>query len=177
MKKYGAEALEKIRKERRAYHKQYIQNNRDLHNMRQREWQSKHREEQQDRMNRYHLTKEGRATNLFTSYRQADRRNGFDVDEANLTRDDIIRICFSENSKCVYCGETDWRKLGLDRISKYRPHELGNVLCSCPACNMKRNRKVVGDFIEWLGITVEEWMSKNNATYAEPFILKYPDTF
>ena len=139
-----------------------------------RRWQANHREEQQKRMNDYHETKQGRATNLLTSYRQFDmRRFGLYPD---LTQEDIIRICFSEGSKCIWCGNDNWRELGLDRLTNEKPHSVGNVMCCCSKCNTQRHRRTLGEYLELIGKTPDEWFEQNDATIGDGYItIKYPE--
>lgn len=62
-----------------------------------------------------------------------------------LTPEWIVDNIF--NSKCIYCGETDWRKLGCDRIDNSKPHTPDNVVCCCGKCNVKKQRKSVEVFL------------------------------
>ena len=157
------------------YNKRWQENNRERLNEYHRNYQAKHREEQRQRMNDYHQTKEGRATNLLAAYVQMDlERRGV---RPVLTQADIMRMCFSDDSKCVYCGETDWTKLGLDRIDNDRPHDVNNVLCSCHDCNVERYRRPLGEYVmEKRGMSWEEFMKRNNMTYACGFFtIRYPE--
>lgn len=157
------------------YFKNWLANNRERHNEYCRNYQSKHRKAQQKRMNDYHQTKEGRATNLLAAYVQMDlERRG---ERPQLTQADIMRICFSDTSKCVYCGETEWTKLGLDRIDNDRPHDRCNVLCSCHDCNVERYRRPLGEYVrEKRGMSLEEFMEQNSMRYADDcFVLRYPE--
>lgn len=143
-----------------------------------RRWREKHREQWNAHMrkmvNDYHETKQGRAVNLLTSYRQFDARK-FGV-YPNLTKEDIIRICFSDDSKCIWCGETDWHKLGLDRHTNQEPHDVGNVYCACHDCNVRRHKKTMGEFIEALGLTFDQWMEQTGSKWGpESITIKRPD--
>lgn len=166
---------EETRKQKaREYNKRWREKHREYHNAYMRQWQSKHREAQQKRVNDYHETKQGRATNLLTSYRQFDARR-FGV-YPNLTQEDIIRICFSEDSKCIWCGETDWHVLGLDRHTNDEPHDVGNVYCACHDCNVRRHKKTMGEYMEVLGLTFEQWMEQTGSKWGpEELIIKRPD--
>lgn len=146
----------------------YREEHREQLNERARKYQAKHREVQRKRVNDYHETKRGRAMNLLTSYVQMDQeRRGY---RPRLTQDDIIRICFSDGSRCVWCGETDWHKLGLDRIDTSKAHDMDNSICSCRSCNIKRFQRSIGDNIERLGLTVDEWLERNGATIGDGYI-------
>ena len=155
---------EETRKQKaREYNRKWRQTHREKHNENCRKWQSKHREIQQKRVNDYHETKQGRAVNLLTSYRQFDARR-FGV-YPNLTKEDIIRICFSDDSRCIWCGSSDWHVLGLDRHTNQEPHDVGNVYCACHDCNVRRHKKNMGEFMEVLGITMDQWMEQTGSKW------------
>lgn len=82
----------------------------------------------------WHSSKGGRANNLANAYKQLDRnaRRG----ESTITPQWIMDNIFT--SKCYWCGETDWRELGCDRIHQHLPHTPDNVICSCGKCNVER---------------------------------------
>lgn len=156
------------------YMRKYRQEHRKEWNERYKLYQRKHKEEQSKRMKDYHETKEGRATNLMNSYVQMDTRKGWR--RPYLTQEDIMKKCFSEDSKCVYCGETDWHLLGLDRIDNSQPHDIWNTLCCCHDCNVGRYRRSVGEYLEAKGIPWDEFMEKNGFKYGPTsIVLKYPE--
>ena len=109
-----------------------------------------------DAVNRYHQTPKGRAQNLLTSYRQFDNRKGFVCD---LTAEYIEKAITTE--RCVWCGETDWHLLGLDRIRNDRSHAFGNVMCSCRSCNIKRAQRTIEENLERIGGELDEWVENN----------------
>lgn len=154
------------------YSRKWREEHRERFNERCRQYQERNREAQQKRMNNYHQTKEGRATNLLAAYVQMDlERRGV---RPNLTREDIMRICFSEDSKCVFCQTTDWKVLGLDRIDNSKPHDASNCLCCCHDCNVAKYKKTLGEFIKLKGYnTFEEWLKINKMWYAQPLIIQY----
>lgn len=114
-------------------------------------WREKHKEEIVERRvewgGKYRKTKKGRATILLNRYRANDRDalRG----ECTLTADWIEKNII--NSKCVYCGETDWMKLGCDRIDNNLPHTPDNCVCSCWECNNKRNVTPYEEFMKMIG--------------------------
>ena len=159
----------------REYNRRWREKHREQWNAYMRNWQAtKHNAKQRKMVNDYHQTKQGRATNLLTSYRQFDaRRFGL---FPNLTQEDIIRICFSDDSKCIWCGETDWHVLGLDRHTNDEPHDVGNVYCACHDCNVRRHKKTMGEYMEVLGLTFEQWMEQTGSKWGpEELIIKRPD--
>lgn len=89
--------------------------------------------------NEYRDTKEGRASDLAHSYREADMARGLDISR-NITADWIIENIFGD--KCVYCRESDWRVLGADRIDNSKPHTPENCVPCCSKCNTVRGSRV-----------------------------------
>lgn len=181
--KYGPEEgqrrIDKKNKARRewwqrnkGYSQEWIEQNRQKWNEYARRYQSKHREEQQKRVNDYHEKPEGRAVNLLTSYVQFDRdRKGWL--DTQLTRFDIMAKCFSDNSKCVWCGETDWKVLGLDRVTNSKPHDVHNTVCSCRKCNIKRQGKTMQEYLDKLGLTFDQWLEQNGGSYSDGMVISY----
>ena len=82
----------------------------------------------------YSKTTMGRASKLVNTYRQSDKQ--YNRDECTLTAQWIVDNIFSQ--PCHYCGESDWTKLGCDRIDNSLPHTPDNVVPCCTECNKKR---------------------------------------
>lgn len=76
-----------------------------------------------------------RANNLVSNYKHKDKMRN--LGECTITVDDFISIC---SKGCFYCGETDWKILGLDRVDNTKPHTKENCVCSCWECNNKKGR-------------------------------------
>lgn len=98
------------------------------------EYKRKNRERIKDYHQAYRKTKHGRAITYADNYRRWDSGKGFDISN-NITPQWIEENLFSENSKCVYCGDSDWQHLGADRIDNNKPHTPDNVVCACGRCN------------------------------------------
>ena len=79
----------------------------------------------------YNSTPIGRAKNLLRSYRQSDKE--YNRGECTLTEDYILEHIFTQ--PCAHCGETDWRKLGANRLDNNLPHTPSNVEPCCFSCN------------------------------------------
>jgi len=92
----------------------------------------------------YRQTQSGRAGRLVQHYRNKDKK--YNRGECTITRNWIVDKVFT--SSCVYCGETDWTKLGCDRIDNNLPHTPENCVCSCYKCNIERKGKPFKDFIK-----------------------------
>lgn len=92
----------------------------------------------------YYNNKKGKSIYLLKSYKRRDKATN--RGECTLTPEWIIENIL--NSKCIYCGETDWKKLGCDRINNDKPHTPENVVCSCGKCNKERNTKSFEEFLK-----------------------------
>ena len=101
----------------------YNEKNRELINKKQREYGAV-----------YYNTPQGRATYLLSGYKALDKK--FNRGKCSLTKDWIMDKIFA--SSCTYCGESDWKKLGCDRIDNSLPHTPENCVCSCLNCNNQR---------------------------------------
>lgn len=119
-------------------HKQYYEKNKE-------KWVT-YRKDNQDIINQrqrnLRQTPIGRAKHLVDAYKQKDIKYG--RGECTLTARWIVDNIFSR--QCLYCGESDWTKLGCDRIDNDKPHTPKNVVCSCFDCNSKRGKK---DFLDY----------------------------
>lgn len=94
---------------------------------------------------RYKGTKSGKAVILLNSYRQADSKHN--RGECTLTKSWILNNIIA--SSCIYCGDSDWRHLGADRLNNDLPHTPDNCVCACGICNIER---------QWKGMTVSEFV-------------------
>lgn len=72
-----------------------------------------------------------RANSLLTNYRRNDKI--YNRGECTLTAGWIIENIFSK--PCVHCGESDWRKIGCNRLDNTKPHTPDNVEPCCRRCN------------------------------------------
>ena len=91
--------------------------------------------------NSYRKTKYGRALHKISRYNELDKIHN--RGECTLTVEQFISLC---EKGCYWCGEKDWRKLGVDRIDNSKPHSIENCVCSCGECNTKRNRKTFEEY-------------------------------
>ena len=138
---YAKEYYEENKDKKIRYSKGYYQSNKDVVLTKQKLYR-----DSTNCNKKYRATKEGRATNLINDYSRYDKQAG--RGSCTLTRDWIIENIF--NSKCIYCGDSDWRHLGCDRIDNNLPHTKNNCVCSCGLCNMERaDRFTVEEFVEY----------------------------
>lgn len=80
---------------------------------------------------KYYSTQKGRATKLLYMYNQSDIRKN--RGKGDLTPEWIVENIFSK--PCVHCGETDWHKIGCNRLDNSKPHTMDNVEPCCGHCN------------------------------------------
>jgi len=115
------------------------------------EQKQKHREA----VRRYRETPYGkkmtRARMLIYNYTKEDKMYGRETPDFDAKW--VIDNIFSK--PCVYCGETDWHKLGCDRVNNAVGHIKSNVVCSCFHCNMTRPKE-------------EEWKQKYGEKKKKP---------
>ena len=155
-KKYKTEEerLEAIRESKRKwreankeriaeYNKQYCQINKKKILEYQKQYHQDNKERIAEYKKQYYKTPMVRAAYLVSSYKQADKE--MNRGECTLTAKWIINNIFTK--KCIYCGESDWQKLGCDRKDNSKPHIEDNVVCCCGDCNNKRQKKPFQEFI------------------------------
>lgn len=109
------------------------------------EWKNKNKEKISKQKKERYNTKKGRAIAKVNNYKYKDRK--YNRGECTLTYQWVIENIFS-GQKCYYCGETDWHKLGCDRIDNSKPHTEDNVVCCCSDCNNKKQKMNYQDFIK-----------------------------
>lgn len=68
------------------------------------------------------------------------------------------------NSKCTYCDESDWRKLGCDRIDNSKGHTKDNCICACRRCNMLRGNKFSVEDMKEIGGVIKR-IERRNTVY------------
>ena len=124
--------------------KQYYQGNKEEITERKKRYYQGNKEAILEQKKQYNKTPMGRAINLVGSYKQSDK--DANRGECTLTAQWIIDNIFT--SKCHWCGETDWHKLGCDRIDNDKPHTPDNVNPCCDKCNAKRGTKTYEEFLK-----------------------------
>ena len=143
--KKNAEKRKRQSKKYREEHTEKYQKYRDEHKEEKHQWYLQHSEEYKATGESKRSTKKGRAQNLLCGYRRNDRNRN--MGECTITSDWIVDNIL--NRCCVYCGESDWTKLGADRIDNSKPHTPDNVVCSCWKCNNERGQRYsFEEFIE-----------------------------
>ena len=118
-----------------------------------------HKEEILAKRKEYQSTKEGKLKKMIQAYKQQDKEGN--RGETTLTYDELLSII---EQGCHWCGETDWRKLGADRIDNSKPHTLENCVCSCLHCNSGRERQKVVLQYTIDGQFIAEYKSESEAS-------------
>ncbi len=131
-RRYYQEHKEKCIQKSKVWH----QNNKEKTDEIRKKWLDSHPEYS------YYKTPRGRANSLCKAYTKQDAN--LNRGECTITAQWILDNIFTKH--CLYCGESDWHKLGCDRINNSRPHTPENVVCCCYKCNPKRGKK---DFLEY----------------------------
>ena len=104
------------------------------------EWSKKYIRENKERINEYRnhwrrTTLNGRAEMLLSAYRYKDKKKG--RGEGDLTAKWIAENILTK--PCAHCGESDWHKIGCNRLDNSKPHTMDNVEPCCFDCNNKLN--------------------------------------
>ncbi len=123
---------------------EYYQNNRDECIANMSEYYQKNRDRFIEKRAEYRNTAEGRAKNIIGIYRKSDIQHN--RGECSITPEWILENIFTK--PCHYCGETDWHKLGCDRIDNDLPHTPENVVPCCGDCNRKKGTIPYKEFIK-----------------------------
>ena len=139
---------EKERKEaQREACKRYRERHKEEITAKQAEYYQDNKEKIAEQMAEYQSTPKGRAVNLVGTYKQED--NKYSRGECTLTAEWVIEHIFSQ--PCYYCGETDWKKLGCDRLDNNLPHTPENVVPCCCECNKKKARYSYEEYLKIIG--------------------------
>lgn len=104
---------------KREYNTEYYRQNRDKIRAQQAE---------------YYSTPIGRANYLLNRYRQSDK--AYNRGNCTLTAEWIVQNIFS-GQVCAHCGESDWKKLGVNRLDNNLPHTPENCEPCCYRCNVR----------------------------------------
>jgi 5-methylcytosine-specific restriction endonuclease McrA len=113
-------------------------------------WYIEHEDEYRKYLNQYQNNKYKtdpvfRAIQIFNVYKQRDKRKGIMPDNPAdyPTKEEYVQML---QQPCVFCGETDWHKIGLDRIDSSLGHIRGNLQPCCGSCNSKKNNMANEEF-------------------------------
>ena len=138
LKKYNTEE-ERIQANREAFRRYYyahqdkIIERRNNNKQYMKEYYCKRAEKNYEYTKMYNKTPKGRAVYLLNRYKQSDKEHN--RGEGDLTSQWIVENIFSQ--PCAHCGETDWRKIGCNRLDNSKPHTKDNVEPCCGKCNIQ----------------------------------------
>lgn len=122
----------------------------------------KHREACLKKVKEYQNTKIGKATKMLHDYRRKDKY--YNRGEGDLTAQWIVDNILSKS--CVHCGESDWAKIGCNRLDNSKPHTMDNVEPCCADCNNKLHYKELSKHVYQYtldGELVNVWESASEA--------------
>ena len=142
---HGEDAWEEEKKRRNFVKNQWKKRNKEKVKEGGKQYYAQHKEIMAEKQKEYLKTPKGRAKSMLGNYKRFDKETG--TGTCTLTQRWILENIF--NSSCIYCGESDWRKLGCDRIDNSKPHTPDNCVCACLYCNAERaDRWAVEEFIK-----------------------------
>ena len=137
--------IEKKREYNMEYSKQWRELNKERKKISNEEYRKAHAEyfkkyrETHKGTKKYELSMFSRASKLLYTYKKSDEK--YDRGEVDLTSQWIVDNIFSK--PCAHCGETDWHKIGCNRLDNSKPHTIDNVEPCCMKCNRSLKRKKV----------------------------------
>lgn len=135
----------KDKEKMREYMRQYNKERRQEHNEYVLKWKAEHPEHvkrQQQRQiqrahDRYHNDPAYRGYRLFINYKRLDiKKNVMPADPSDYPSQEEVSEMLLQ--PCVFCGERDWHKIGLDRKDNRFGHIRGNIQPCCKRCNDKK---------------------------------------
>ena len=132
------ESIRKFKESNPDYYKQWYAENSEKRKESKKKWRENNPDKVKGSKRKYHSTPMGRANYLVNNYRREDKIHN--RGKCTLTPQWIVDNIFS-GQICFYCKESDWYKLGCDRIDNSLPHTPENVVCCCEECNKKRGTK------------------------------------
>ena len=135
------------RDEKKEYNRKYYQANREKILEQQKQYNKDNAEYFKEYKKQYSKTPMGKALYLLNRYNQSDKKHN--RGKGDLTAKWIVDNIFSK--PCHYCGKTDWRKIGCDRINNSKPHTEDNVVPCCEECNRKRQKMDYNEFKKKMG--------------------------
>ena len=142
-KKYYREYQKQYQEDNKEHLKQYRQDNKDKILEQRKRYYQNNKKYFKEYHKEYYQTPMGRASTLVRCYQREDKK--YNRGECTLTPEWMIENIFSK--PCHYCGETDWTKIGCDRIDNSKPHTPDNVVPCCWKCNVKKHLKDYEEFV------------------------------
>lgn len=158
MKRYRQEHKEELAEKKKQYwnkhrdeecekKRQRYQEHKEEHIEKVKQWHQEHKKEyaewKKQWSKEYRQTQIGIASGRLQSYKRSDKKQN--RGECTIPNAQwIVENIFT--NPCHWCGETDWHKLGCDRIDNTKPHTPDNVIPCCRDCNNKRHTMTYEEF-------------------------------
>lgn len=102
------------------------------------EWKRNHykqnKQKYQEKYKKYYATPKGRAAHQISNYKRQDINNGFG-EVIDFDAQWIVENIYCK--PCAHCGESDWHKIGCNRLDNTKGHTKDNVEPCCKKCNDK----------------------------------------
>ena len=82
---------------------------------------------------------------MLYGYKYFDRKNNVAPTDPSEypTQEEVNEMMLQP---CVWCGESDWRKIGLDRKDNRFGHIRDNIQPCCKYCNAKKSKRSNEEF-------------------------------
>lgn len=144
LKQKRKERYQKNKEKELSKMKEYYENNKEQVSKYYKQYAKENSEKLKEYKNKYYKTMHGRALRLASHYRLQDKLHN--RGESTLTEQWIIENIFTK--PCHYCGESDWMKIGCDRINNDLPHTPDNVVPCCADCNKKKGLTDYDEFLK-----------------------------
>lgn len=119
--------------------REYYKKNKERILLRQKRYYESHKDERKEYRERYSKTYDGHCMIVLRSCKNFDKVNN--RPEGDLTLDWVKKQL---KKGCVHCGNTDFTKIGLNRIDNSLPHTQSN----CEPCCWDCNRKLAGEYFK-----------------------------
>ena len=87
-----------------------------------------------------------RASRMLSVYKYQDRKYGREGKPEEYP--DKYEVAELIQRPCIWCGERDWHKIGLDRKDNRFGHVRDNVEPCCRACNLRRQQRSFDEFMD-----------------------------
>lgn len=92
----------------------------------------------------------GRSLAKYVAYKEIDKKKGFQFD---LTKEFIEEKL---KQPCMYCGDLNFNKMGLDRLDNSIGHLKTNVVPCCDECNIARSDHFTHEEMLIIGIAIKQ---------------------
>lgn len=175
--------------DRKEYHKQWYQKNKEKEREKQKQYRKENREKLLEHCKKYRITNKnkiktylkyyfnetiiGRAVMLRNGYIAEDRKKGRignELPKDYVSISDVVRLITKKCSYFDVCHTYGWRKIGLNRINNSLPHILSNVEPCCADCNNRLNDEERSIPIEQYDLITDEtikiWKNAGEAARA-----------